>query len=67
MPFYPVSLYSNCFTSDLSISYSHAQTDEAVLFSVCKINFFACFSGEVILTGEGHDDWLSDCDFHPRY
>jgi len=22
-------------------------------------------SGEVIMTGEGHDDWLSDCDFHP--
>ena len=19
------------------------------------------------MTGEGHDDWLSDCDFHPRY
>ena len=25
------------------------------------------FSGDVIMTGEGHKDWLSDCDFHPGY
>lgn len=24
-------------------------------------------SGDVIMTGEGHKDWLSDCDFHPGY
>lgn len=22
-------------------------------------------SGDIIMTGEGHKDWLSDCDFHP--
>ncbi|XP_013086434.2 sperm-associated antigen 16 protein-like isoform X1 [Biomphalaria glabrata] len=22
-------------------------------------------SGEIIMTGEGHSDWLSDCQFHP--
>ena len=25
------------------------------------------FSGDIIMTGEGHKDWLSDCDFHPGY
>ena len=25
------------------------------------------FSGDMIMTGEGHKDWLSDCDFHPGY
>ena len=24
-------------------------------------------SGDIIMTGEGHTDWVSDCDFHPRY
>ena len=24
-------------------------------------------SGDTIMTGEGHKDWLSDCDFHPGY
>ena len=22
-------------------------------------------SGEIIMTGEGHTDWVSGCDFHP--
>lgn len=26
-----------------------------------------CFSGDIIMTGEGHKDWLSDCNFHPGY
>ena len=21
--------------------------------------------GEIIMTGEGHTDWVSECDFHP--
>ena len=25
------------------------------------------FSGDIIMTGEGHKDWIADCDFHPRY
>lgn len=24
-------------------------------------------SGELIMSGEGHKDWIADCDFHPRY
>jgi WD40 repeat protein len=24
-------------------------------------------SGELILSGEGHKDWIADCDFHPKY
>ncbi len=23
--------------------------------------------GQLVLTGEGHKDWVSNCDFHPRY
>ncbi|KAJ3410359.1 Sperm-associated antigen 16 protein [Chytridiales sp. JEL 0842] len=23
-------------------------------------------SGELIMSGEGHKDWIADCDFHPR-
>ena len=22
-------------------------------------------SGDIIMTGEGHTDWMSACDFHP--
>lgn len=28
---------------------------------------FAFPSGEVVMSGEGHKDWIGDCDFHPRY
>ena len=54
-----------------------------MLVHIKDINFFQYFnlrlkcktiicsylvaSGDVIMTGEGHDDWLSDCDFHPRF
>ena len=31
------------------------------------MGFFSFFSGDIIMTGEGHKDWLSDCDFHPGY
>ncbi len=24
-------------------------------------------SGELIMSGEGHKDWIADCDFHPKY
>jgi WD40 repeat protein len=24
-------------------------------------------SGELIMSGEGHKDWIADCDFHPRF
>jgi len=24
-------------------------------------------NGELILTGRGHSDWVSGCDFHPSY
>ena len=23
--------------------------------------------GDIIMTGEGHTDWVADCDFHPRW
>ena len=31
------------------------------------MRFTSFFSGDIIMTGEGHKDWLSDCDFHPGY
>ena len=31
------------------------------------MGLFLFFSGDIIMTGEGHKDWLSDCDFHPGY
>ena len=34
-----------------------------LFYSILKF----CFSGDIIMTGEGHKDWLSDCDFHPGY
>ena len=33
----------------------------------CLMRFISVFSGDIIMTGEGHKDWLSDCDFHPGY
>lgn len=24
-------------------------------------------TGELIMSGQGHKDWISDCDFHPKY
>lgn len=27
---------------------------------------FTVPGGELIMTGEGHQDWVSDCDFHPE-
>ena len=38
----------------------------AVLYLLNFI-FLLFFSGDIIMTGEGHKDWLSDGDFHPGY
>jgi hypothetical protein len=27
--------------------------------------FLYHFSGDIIMTGEGHKDWIAGCDFHP--
>lgn len=24
-------------------------------------------NGELIMSGKGHQDWIADCDFHPKY
>jgi hypothetical protein len=23
--------------------------------------------GELVMAGDGHEDWVADCDFHPSY
>lgn len=31
----------------------------------CTWKMWAVPSGEIIMTGEGHTDWVCDSDFHP--
>ena len=33
----------------------------------CSLSYVSpfLFSGDIIMTGEGHKDWISECDFHP--
>lgn len=35
------------------------------LFCMASCHCVLCQVGEMILTGEGHSDWLSGCSFHP--
>ncbi|XP_065052779.1 sperm-associated antigen 16 protein-like [Rhopilema esculentum] len=53
---------------DLAVSGLCLHPRKQVLASVSDDNtwkLWAIPSGDIIMTGEGHEDWLSDCDFHP--
>ena len=61
----------------LSTVKAHSQAISAIKFHPKKTvlatvsddkswKMFSFPAGELIMSGEGHKDWIADCDFHPR-
>ena len=55
------------FTYDTSSIKFHPKKPVIASVSDDKLwKLWAYPSGELIMTGEGHKDWIADCDFHPK-
>jgi len=61
---------TNSFTAhDMSVSGMALHPSKQLLATVSDDKLWKLWSipeGEIVMTGEGHTDWLSDCEFNPQ-
>jgi sperm-associated antigen 16 protein len=64
-----LKLISNFKAHNMAISGMKFHPKKQVIATVSddkSWKMWAFPSGELIMSGEGHKDWIADCDFHPR-
>ena len=57
--------HSTNFESFSSIALHPRKQIMATSSDDCTWKMWSVPNGEIIMTGEGHTDWVSECDFHP--
>jgi hypothetical protein len=61
-------LYGDILQANFKIIFTVSGT-QILRIPTCNFSddlfLFYHFSGDIIMTGEGHKDWIADCDFHP--
>ena len=62
-----VDLDMSCFCTMYSVALHPEKQVLATASDDRTWKLWSIPSGELILTGHGHSDWVSGCDFHPTY